>query len=220
MNGQFESHRVEPTSGDAGSLVILLHGYGANGSDLVGLSEIWQPSMPDTLFVAPDAPQVCDHHAAGRQWFPIDAANTVGDMGTIHGLIKSFNELSDFIDLEIKASGVPDERTFLVGFSQGTMMALHVGPRRERSLAGIVGYSGRLLYPSLLKSEKRSNPPIILVHGEDDELLPSALSVEAAQVLKDDDFDLHLYTVPKLGHSIDMFGLGLALNFMNMHLGK
>ena len=218
MSSQFNVHRADAKSGETENMVVLLHGYGANGGDLLGLSEVWGPSMPNTLFVAPDAPSPCDSHPAGRQWFPIEAAGPVDRMDMIHNLIRSFNELNEFLDVENERAGVPEEKTILVGFSQGTMMALHVGLRRQRQLAGIVGYSGKLLNPSLLESELVTRPPVMLVHGQDDEVVPSSQSIEADEFLKRSGINSQLYLAPRLGHSIDMFGLGLALNFMKTHL--
>ena len=218
MSGTLSAQRAGAVSGNAGSLVVLLHGYGANGADLLGLSEVWGPNMPDTLFVAPDAPSPCDGHPSGRQWFPIQAAGSVDRMDMIHIMIKSFNALNEFLDAEIEDSGVPEGRTVLVGFSQGTMMALQVGLRRQSQMAGIVGFSGKLLNPSLLETELVSRPPVVLIHGEDDEIIPPSQSAEADEVLNRNGIGCQLYRTPKLGHGIDMLGLGIALNFMRMHL--
>lgn len=218
MSGTLSAQRTGPVSGNAGSLVVLLHGYGANGEDLLGLSDVWGPNMPDTLFVAPDAPNPCDSHPSGRQWFPIQAAGSVDRMDMIHIMIKSFNELNEFLDAEIESSGVPEGKTVLVGFSQGTMMALQVGLRRQSRLAGVVGFSGKLLNPSLLESEIVSRPPVVLVHGEDDEIIAPSQSTEADEVLKRNGIGCQFYRMPKLGHGIDMLGLGIALNFMRTHL--
>ena len=110
MSGTLSAQRAGPASGNAGSLVVLLHGYGANGADLLGLSEVWGPNMPDTLFVAPDAPSPCDSHPSGRQWFPIQAAGSVDRMDMIHIMIKSFNELNEFRRARRCWLGFPRER--------------------------------------------------------------------------------------------------------------
>ena len=218
MSEELKVQRKEALAGEADSLVILLHGYGANGADLLGLAEYWAPSLPNTAFISPDAPQQCDQHAAGRQWFPLEAAGPVSGMHHVHQLVKSFNILDQFLDKEIADAGIPDDRAILVGFSQGTMMSLQVGVRRQRRLAGIVGFSGLLLRPTLLESEKKSSPPVLLVHGEEDELISSNSSTDAAAALNACGIKTHCYTAPGLGHSIDMFGIGLALHFMKTSL--
>ena len=218
MSQLLTSERAEPSSGNVKNLVVLLHGFGANGADLIGLATELGPGLPNTLFLAPDAPQTIEQYPEGRQWFPLEAAGPFTRMEVVHETVKSFNILDRYLDAEIEAAGVPDSRVVLVGFSQGTMVALHVAPRRPRQLAGIVGFSGKLLYHSLLKDEVKSRPPVLLIHGEKDELLPHSGSVDGAEKLRDHGFDARCFTSPNLGHSIDMFGLGMALHFIATQL--
>ncbi len=218
MSAGLNAHRRPAADGLADSLVVLLHGYGANGEDLIGLADIWSRNLQSTAFAAPDAPQPCDVNPAGRQWFPISGIENPDRMDTIHTMVRSVASLQQFIDDEIAAAGIPNRRVILVGFSQGTMMALHAVPRRERPLAGVVGFSGKLLFPGLLDSECRSRPPMVLVHGEKDEVLPAEFSVEAAGVLARNDIPVQSIMVPELGHGIDPFGIGVALHFMKARL--
>ena len=153
MSARLNTHRRPAEDGQADSLVVLLHGYGADGKDLIGLAEMWARNLGSTAFVAPDAPQPCDINPTGRQWFPISGMESPDRMDTIHTIVQSIATLQQFIDEEISAAGIPDDRVILVGFSQGTMMALHAVPRREMQLAGVVGFSGKLLFPGLLESE-------------------------------------------------------------------
>ena len=134
--------RVVPVSGTAPqSLVMLLHGYGSNGDDLISLAPHWRGALPATLFVAPNAPEPCLGAPGGYQWWALTSA---ARGARAEGMARATPVLNAFIDSELDRYGLTEARLALVGFSQGTMMALHVGPRRPRTLAGIVGYSGML----------------------------------------------------------------------------
>ncbi len=218
MSTRLNTHRRPAEDGQADSLVVLLHGYGADGKDLIGLAEMWARNLGSTAFVAPDAPQPCDINPTGRQWFPISGMESPDRMDTIHTIVQSIATLQQFIDKEISAAGIPDDRVIVVGFSQGTMMALHAVPRREMQLAGVVGFSGKLLFPGLLESECRTRPPMVLVHGEADEIVPSASSTEAAVILERNGIPVQSILVPELGHGIDHLGIGIALHFMKARL--
>jgi len=159
-----------PTTGAAPrSLVILLHGYGSNGADLIGLVPYWRAALPDTLFLAPNAPQACPGAPGGRQWWPL---TSLSPGARAAGVRVAAPALNAYIDSHLAAYNLAENRLALVGFSQGTMMALHVGPRRVESLAGIVGYSGMLADPDALVPEAATKLPILLVHGDADEVVP------------------------------------------------
>jgi phospholipase/carboxylesterase len=185
-------------------LVILLHGLGADGNDLIGLAPYWAPLLPDAEFLSPNAPFPCDMAPFGYQWL---SARDPSPEARLAGARAAGAILNDFIDESLEARGLSESDLALVGFSQGTMMSLFVGPRRERQLAGIVGYSGRLIAPQILAEEIRSRPPVLLVHGTDDPMLPYASMAEAEAALKAVGVPVETLTCPGIGHSIDGDGL-------------
>lgn len=157
--------RLPPRSGQPKQLVILAHGYGSNGDDLIGLAPYLSRYLPDAVFVSPNAPEGVPGYAGGYQWFPISRLDPVLMMQGVRGAAAS---LDRFIDAELQRYRVPASACALVGFSQGTMMSLHVGLRRREPLAAIVGFSGMLADAT----EKASTPPVLLVHGDRDDVIP------------------------------------------------
>jgi len=209
--------RIAPASGGpATSLVVFLHGYGADGNDLIDIGRLWAPALPETAFVSPHAPDPCAEAPVGRQWFPLAAA----DPHLLRqGMLSAAPVLDAFIDDELAAHGLSDDRLVLVGFSQGTMMALHVGPRRAGRIAGIAGYSGLLAGPEHLAAELRHKPPVLLVHGDADPLIPVMALHAAVQALGDAAFPLEWHVRPGLQHGIDEEGLALGADFLRRTLG-
>ena len=209
---QLDGPRHPPATGAAPAhIVLLLHGYGADGDDLIGLAPAWAPAMPDTLFVSPHAPFPCEGAPFGRQWFGIYGRD---DEMRLAGLRAASAMVDAFIDDLLDETGLPPAALTLAGFSQGTMLALHTGPRRAEPLAGILGYSGRLLAPELLAGEVRSRLPVALVHGERDELVPYSSMAEAAVALEQAGFAVETHGRPGLGHGIDPAGMQAGLAFM------
>ena len=204
-------------SGPADSLVVLLHGYGADGNDLIGLAEPLAPYLPRTRFLAPNAPERCPGSPTGFQWFPIPWLDGSPEAVARASAERSFALLDRWLD--DVAGGVAPARTVLVGFSQGTMMALHVGLRRREPLAGIVGFSGRLLEPQRLPAEAGTAPPVLLVHGDADPVVPFASLAEAADALVAAGVETFTHVSCGVGHGIAPDGLGLALSFMRDRLG-
>jgi phospholipase/carboxylesterase len=205
-----------PAAGGAPrSVVILLHGYGSNGDDLIGLVPYWRDALPHTLFLAPDAPQPCPGAPGGRQWWPL---TSLSPEARAAGVRVSAPALNAYIDSQLAAHDLSEDRLALVGFSQGTMMALHVGPRRANAIAGIVGYSGMLADPEALGDELASKPPILLVHGDADDVLPVSALHQARARLEGLDFEVASHVSRGLGHSIDEQGLSLGANFLATHL--
>lgn len=203
--------RVPPASGrDPTRLVILLHGYGSNGEDLIGLVPYWREALPDAAFVSPNAPMRCPGAPGGYQWWPL---STLSLEERALGARAASPVLDAFIDQELARHGLAEDRLALVGFSQGTMMALAVAPRRERPLAGVLGYSGMLADEAGL-SDLRSRPPVMLVHGDADEVLPIAAFHHAKAALGRLGFPLETHVSRGLGHSIDMPGLQLGGAFL------
>ena len=209
--------RLAPLSdGPATSLVVFLHGYGADGNDLIDIGRMWAPALPDTAFVSPHAPDPCAEAPVGRQWFPLARA----DPQLLRaGVLSAAPALDAFLDAELAARGLGDERVALVGFSQGAMMALHVGPRRAGRIAGIVGYSGLLAGPEYLPAELRHKPPVLLVHGEADPVIPVLALHAAAGALGEADFPVEWHVRPGLQHGIDQEGLMLGADFLRRVLG-
>lgn len=205
-------------SGTADSLVVLLHGYGADGNDLIGLAEPLAPYLPNTRFLAPNAPERCPGNPAGYQWFPIPWLDGTPEAVAAAAAERAFSLLDRWLD-EVAGAGVLPSRTVLVGFSQGTMMALHVGLRRREPLAGIVGFSGRLLEPGRLAAEKGAAPPVLLVHGDADPVVPFESLAEAADALAAAGVETFTHVSRGVGHGIAPDGLGLALRFIRERLG-
>jgi phospholipase/carboxylesterase len=204
-------------SGSATSQVIFLHGYGADGADLVGLAEPLAPHLPDTRFLAPNAPQRCINNPMGYQWFPIPWLDGSDQAAAAVAAGQAFAALDRWLD-GVTAEGIGPERTAIVGFSQGTMMALQVGLRRKAALAGIVGFSGRLLGPERLAAEIVTRPPVLLVHGDEDPMVPVASLGEAADALRAAGVETATHVSRGVGHGIAPDGLGLAVGFLRQVL--
>lgn len=172
--------RMPPRSGKPAKLVILAHGYGSNGEDLIGLAPYFAQTLPDAVFVAPNAPEPVPGYPGGYQWFGL---SRLDPHVTAAGVRAAGPSLDRFIDSELQRYGLPASACALVGFSQGTMMSLHVGVRRAEPLAAVLGYSGMLSAPDTLAAEARSRPPVCLVHGDRDDVIPAAALFVAAQGL-------------------------------------
>ncbi len=203
---------VAPFSGKKPtSIVILLHGYGSNGDDLIGLVPYWRQAMPDTLFVSPHAPQRMPGQLGGFQWWALDS---LAPSARAAGVRVSAAALNAFIDQQLAATDLSEDKLALVGFSQGTMMALHVGPRRKKQIAAIVGYSGMLADPDALAAEVKTKPPVFLVHGDTDQVLPVSSIIDAERRLKTLGFEVGSHISRGLAHSIDDAGLQLGGRFL------
>ena len=203
--------RRPAASGQTRKLVVLLHGYGADGEDLIGLTPYLARAMPDAAFVAPHAPEPCEGAPMGRQWWAIRSFNAEE---RLRGALRAAPLLDRFLDDELQRLRLAPADLALVGFSQGTMMALHVGLRRERAVAAIVGFSGALVAPETLAQEARSKPPILLVHGDMDDLLPIDSLFEAAQGLAAAGIPAQWHISQGVGHSIGQDGMELAADFL------
>lgn len=212
--------RVEPRSGETRQVVIFLHGYGADGNDLLGLSAPLAEHMPDALFLAPDAPEPCRNNPAGFQWFPVPAMDGSAQAEAEAGFARAVEDLNAFLDAVPEEEGVTPSQIMLIGFSQGTMMGLHVAPRRAEPIAGVIGFSGRLLEPERLAGEAVAKFPVMLLHGDQDPLVPHVSMMQAAEALSQAGYPVYTYTMEGTPHGISPEGLSQAFAFMREFLLK
>jgi phospholipase/carboxylesterase len=216
---ELDGPRIEPRSGNANQLVVFLHGYGADGNDLIDIGRAWAGLLPDAAFVSPHAPRPCGQAPMGREWFPLTFRNP-DERWT--GVNAAAPVLDAFLDAELAGRQLPPSALALVGFSQGTMMALHVGLRRPVPPAAIVGYSGMLVVPEDVETDKfvseiRSKPPVLLIHGDQDELIPVQALFHAAQGLASLDIPAEWHISSGIGHGIDQEGLRQGGEFLARH---
>jgi phospholipase/carboxylesterase len=207
---------VAPKSGaKPKQLIVFLHGYGSNGDDLISLAPYWADLLPDAAFVSPNAPFPCEQNPfGGFQWFGLEQRDPAMMLA---GTRAAATILDAYLDDALKARGLDESKLALVGFSQGTMMSLHVGPRRARPPAAIVGYSGALIGADALAAEIRSKPPVLLVHGSGDQVVPFQAMAAAAQVLQSLGVKVETLARPGLPHSIDPEGLTRGGQFIHQN---
>jgi len=204
--------RVEPEAGlTPEKLIVLVHGYGADGNDLIGLSGPWAQAMPSVAFVAPHGPDPCGMSPMGRQWFPL---TNMGAEERRDGVRHAAPILDAFIDKELERYGLSDEQLALVGFSQGTMLSLHVGLRRAQPPAAIIGYSGMLTGTGYLEDEVTVKPPILLVHGSHDDVISVSALEHASKALQGVGIDVHSHISEGVGHGVAPDGMELGASFL------
>jgi phospholipase/carboxylesterase len=211
MTATITGPRIEAKSGRAQQLVVFLHGYGADGKDLIELGQQWRAILPDAVFVAPHAHERCAASPMGRQWFalsnrPPDDPRGASDRWD--GVQAARPVIDGFLDAELAKLGLDESRLALVGFSQGAMMALHVGLRRRKAPAGIVGFSGLLVGPEHLaeataRNAKGETPPILLVHGDQDPMIPVDALFVAMNDLAAAEIPNQWHLSMGVGHGID-----------------
>lgn len=216
MPRPLDGPRLNPVSGKARQLVVFLHGYGADGNDLIDLGQNWGPWLPDAAFVSPHAPEPCGGSPTGRQWWALTFRDPDERW---RGCTQAAPDLDAFLDQELARHGLGDDQLALVGFSQGAMMALHVGLRRKHAPAAIVGYSGHLIGPEKLEAEATGRPPILLVHGDQDQVLPLDLMLDAAEGLAKAGIPAQWHLSRGVGHGIDQGGLIHGGKFLAQNLG-
>jgi phospholipase/carboxylesterase len=211
MTPQLNGPRLPAAGGTADRLIVFAHGYGADGNDLIGLGRHWQRLLPTAAFASPHAPERCPGSPTGYQWFAITRMQP-DEM--LRGVERAAPILNAFIDGELARLGLDASRLALVGFSQGTMMSLHVGLRRKVPPAAIVGFSGALPGADRLPAEIVGRPPVLLVHGDADEMIPVQALHAAANGLGAAGVPVRWHVSRGIGHGIAPDGLDLAGRFL------
>ena len=228
MTAKLNGPRLPAKSGSAKQLVVFLHGYGANGDDLIELGQHWRATLPDAAFVSPNAHEPCPGAPMGRQWFALSAARGVDDARSAGDRLKGAEAarpvIDAFLDEEMAKLGIDESRLALCGFSQGAMMALHVGLRRKRAPAAIVGFSGLLVGPEKLaeataRDARGLPPPILLIHGDQDPMIPVDAMFIAAEQLAQAELPTQYHLSMGVGHGIDGGGLRHAGLFLAKAFG-
>jgi len=215
--GTLSGPQIKPASrGPAKQLVIILHGWGADGANLIDLGHALAPILPDAFFIAPNGPAVCDM-GFGYQWFSLNIRSpSVMEAGAK----QAAPAVNAFIDAQLAAHGLAEGNLALMGFSQGTMMSLYAALRREKPCACVVGFSGALVGAESLAGEIKSKPPVCLIHGDHDEVVPYPAMAHAAQGLQARGVPVETHARPFLGHGIDPGGLQIAAAFLKKYLVK
>lgn len=212
MSTQLDGPRLDPANGQAPKkLVIFLHGYGSNGEDLIGLAQHWAADFPDVQWVSPNAPDKVEMAPNGYQWFPI---SNLDPHRIEAGADAAWPIVDAFIDQELERYGLTEQDLVLCGFSQGTMLSLQTGLRRERQIAGILGFSGAMPGGARLKDEMKSKPPVMLIHGDQDQVLPLPFMLDAAQALCAAGHGCQWHISNGIPHSIGPDGLDLGAHFL------
>jgi len=205
------TYRKPASGGKAKQLVLILHGWGADGYNLIDLADMFASALPDAHFIAPNAPFVCEVNPYGFQWFSLMDRNP---QKMLDGARKAVDILNEFIDEQLAELSLDNSKLALVGFSQGTMTALHLALRRKSPMAALVGFSGALVGSEVLAQEITARPPICLIHGNMDDVVPYASMAHATNILKANGLSVEAHSRPHLGHSIDMEGMAIAAEFL------
>lgn len=218
MTRELKFGRVAAASGKTKSLVVFLHGYGADGADLLGLADPLAPHLPDTVFMAPDAPDPCAGNPFGRQWFPIPRFDGSSEVDAAIAMNRAAADLNAFLDQRLAEEGLTPAALALIGFSQGAMMSMHIAPRRAQAMAGVVAISGKLMLPQMLAQEAKVKPPVMLIHGDRDDVVPFGEMQAAGNALVAAGFATFGHVMQGTGHGIAPDGLGVTMQFLKERL--
>ena len=195
--------------------VVLCHGYGGDGQDISNLAINWQRFLPETIFLCPNASEICTVNPQGYQWYDLSSDK---EEVILEKSLVAEEKLNTFLDQVLDNFQLEVNNLALVGFSQGAMLALHVGLRRKKKCAGIVGYSGMLLDPDNLQNEVESKPPIVLVHGDIDPVITPLSLPKAETKLKNLEIPVETHMREGLGHGIDAEGVEIGKTFLHKNL--
>jgi phospholipase/carboxylesterase len=209
LDGKF----LPPRSGKAQQMVMFLHGYGANGDDLLNIGEDWADALPDAVFLSPNAPDACEAYAGGYQWFSIRAIDEKAFER--EKLVETVTPiLNAYIDEQLQKWGVPESKLAVAGFSQGAMMAMYTMPRRKTPCAAVIGYSGLLIDAGGLNAPGIVKMPVLAIHGDVDEIVPPKCLAGVQSGFAEAGFNVETIMRPGLGHGIDQFGLIRGVEFI------
>lgn len=212
--------RRPAASGETKSVVLFLHGYGADGADLLGLADPLAPHLRDTTFIAPDAPERSAANPEGHQWFPIPRLDGSSEAEEAAGIQAAAEDVEALIGQILRQEGLGPDRLVLFGFSQGAALAIKVAAERAEPVAGVVSFSGWVIDPEHFAQRVVSRPPVLLVHGDKDEMVPLGRFHEAGQTLEAAGFEVYGHVMEGTGHGISADGLSVALTFIAQVLGE
>ncbi len=201
-------------------LVIFLHGYGSNGANLIELSREYEYALPSAHFISPNAPQDWEGgFVDSYQWFSLASWGANRDASKIANDIKKANEdLQKFIHQQLLRFDLKPQNLFLIGFSQGAMMAMYQGLILPEKPAGIISYSGKLILPETVGAKTNAKPEICLIHGKQDSVLPFSNFIEAETLMKQEKIPFESHAFENLDHTIDIHGIRAGLNFVKKQL--
>ena len=209
MKKELEGPKYKSTKNKIDSVCIFLHGYGSDGNDLIEMAPYIASNFPSMLFLSPNAPEVCIMNPQGRQWFNIDKKDErVDDPDEV---------LKQYIEKQKELYGIKTNKIFLFGFSQGAMVALHIGLRYKETFAGILSFSGAVVAPTRL-DQIMNTTPVLMVHGEDDNVVLYSELQKGSENLKKSNIEVSTLSIPNLGHGIDQLGISKAVDFMKLCL--
>lgn len=214
---ELKTYTHGPEKGDKPEqIVVLLHGLGADGQDLINLAPHLAQDLPNALFVAPDAPQPCDMAPMGYQWFSLKEWTAESILA---GVRDAAPVLEEFLQGLLDEHGLKADKLALLGFSQGTMMSLYIGPRFKDQIAGVLGYSGALVWDEDVQPDSLKKMPVCLIHGEADSVVPFDAYGHAKEMLESQGFDVSGKSIPGLDHGIDMEGIEAGKEFLAKAFG-
>lgn len=213
--GKMTGPRAAAAVAPPGGLVVLLHGWGADGADLIGIAGAWRAALPRAAFVSPDAPERHPEAPGGRQWFGLGPDIDLGGPRFFGGAVAAAAAVNEFVDGELRRLELPPDAVAFAGFSQGGTVALEAGLSRAAGCAAVVAYSGAL---AGARAPDGSRPPVLLIHGEQDDVVPPESLAVAAAALTEAGCEVESRLVPGLGHGIDEDGMNRGGAFVARHL--